>query len=136
MRLKTNIKEEFGLRQFDVAPLIDVVFILIIFFMLTSSFVVQPGIRIELPRVVTAEKLRTERLTIVVSSEDVVYVENKVVTDSQLEQLLNKYKDGKKLTSVFIKADRNSSLGRVTKIWDICRKAGISQVNIATTYGK
>ncbi|HEC69310.1 MAG TPA: biopolymer transporter ExbD [Candidatus Omnitrophica bacterium] len=131
---KYLLKEEFGLKGLDIAPLIDIVFILIVFFMLTSSFIVQPGIKVELPQTVTQSILRSGRLNIIISSEDVAYLNGKVVTNKELEDFLNKNKA--KVKSVFIKADKNSSLGRVVEIWDICRKVGLSYVNIATTYVK
>lgn len=120
------------MKGFDIAPLIDIVFILILFFMLTSSFMVQPGIKIELPKTVTASLLNLKRLTIVISSEDVVYLNGKVITNKELEDFLRRNREN--LKAVFIKADKNSSLGRVVEIWDICRKVGLSYVNIATTY--
>ena len=131
MRFRKHIKEEIGLKQIDIAPLIDVVFILIIFFILTSTFMVQPGIRVDLPRTVTHQALQTKRISIIISSEDVVYANGEVVTDKELEESLIVNKD--KINSVFIKADKNSSMGRVVDIWDICRKAGLEHVNIATT---
>ena len=131
MRFRKHIKEEFGLRQVDIAPLIDVVFILIIFFMLTSTFMVYPGIRVDLPQTVTHEALQVKRVSITVSSEDVVYVNADVVTDKELEEFLKANKG--QIKSVFIKADKNSSMGRVVEIWDICRKVGLAHVNIATT---
>ena len=129
---KYLLKEEFGLKGLDIAPLIDIIFILIIFFMLTSSFMVQPGIKVELPQTVTQSILQPERLNIIISSEDVAYLNGRVVTNRELEDFLNKNKA--KVKSVFIKADKNSSLGRVVEIWDICRKVGLSYVNVATTY--
>jgi len=134
MRFRKHLKEEFGLKGFDIAPLIDIVFILIIFFMLTSNFMVQPGIKIELPSTVTHSILHLKRLSIIISSEDVAYLNGKVVTNKELEDFLRRNKG--KIKSVFIKADKNSSMGRVVEIWDICRKVGFSYVNIATTYVK
>ncbi len=132
MRFRKHIKEEFGLRQFDIAPLIDVVFILLIFFMLTSSFMVKPGIKVDLPKTVTQEALKTNRVTVVISSEDVVYLNGRVVTDKEIEEFFKNNKDS--IESVFIKADKYSSLGRAVEIWDICKKAGLKHVNIATTH--
>ncbi|MBN2120058.1 MAG: biopolymer transporter ExbD [Candidatus Omnitrophica bacterium] len=134
MKFRKHIKEEFGLRQFDIAPLIDIIFILLIFFMLTSSFMIQPGIRVDLPRTVTHQALQVKRVSITVSSEDVLYLGSKVVTDKELESYLLSNREN--IKSVFIKADKNSSLGRVVEVWDLCRKANLSYVNIATTHVK
>jgi len=130
MRFKRHMKLEHGLRQIDIAPLIDVVFQLIIFFMLTSSFVMQPGIKVNLPKAVTSEVLNYENLDLVVSSENVVYLNGKVITMDELRSLLKQA--AKRKQSVLIKSDRRASLGRVVEIWDMARDLGITQINIAT----
>lgn len=121
---------EHGLRQIDIAPLIDMIFQLIIFFMLTSSFIIQAGIRVNLPHAVTSEAVKLENIEIVISGENVTYLNGKVVTKQELKILL--VQAAKKKLTVLIKADRRASLGRVVEIWDMCRDLGIMQINIAT----
>lgn len=130
MRFRRHMKLEHGLQQIDIAPLIDMVFQLLIFFMLTSSFVMQPGIKINLPRAVTSEIVKFEKIEIVVSSENVTYFNSKVVSTNELKNLLKQA--AKKQQPILIKADSRASLGRVVEIWDICRDLGITQINIAT----
>lgn len=130
MRFKHRMELEHGLRQIDIAPLIDMIFQLLIFFMLTSSFVMQPGIKINLPKAITSEVVKHENIEIVVSGENVTYLNGKVVTTEELETLLKQI--SKRGQPILIKADRRASLGRVVQIWDMCRDLGISQVSIAT----
>ncbi len=130
MRFRRHMELEHGLRQIDIAPLIDMVFQLLIFFMLTSSFVVQPGIKINLPKAVTSEVVKYENIEIVVSGENVVYLNGRVITLAELKNLFKQMPTRKQ--SIMIKADRRASLGRVVEIWDMCREAGVSQINIAT----
>ena len=130
MRFKRHMQLEHGLRQIDIAPLIDMIFQLLIFFMLTSSFVVQPSIRVNLPKAVTSEVVKHKNIEIVVSSENVTYFAGKVITTQELKDLLKQVSGRKQ--SVLIKSDRRASLGRVVEIWDICRNLGITQINIAT----
>ena len=130
MRFRRHMKLEHGLQQIDIAPLIDMVFQLLIFFMLTSSFVMQPGIKINLPKAVTSEIVKFEKIEIVVSSENVTYFNSKVVTTNELKNLLKQA--AKRQQPILIKADSRASLGRVVEIWDICRDLGITQINIAT----
>ena len=130
MRFKRHMELEHGLKQIDIAPLIDMIFQLLIFFMLTSSFVVQPGIKVNLPKAVTSEVVKFENIEVVISGENVVYANGKVMTTAELKQLL--VQAAKRKQSVLIKADKRSSLGRVVEIWDLCRDLGVSQVNIAT----
>jgi biopolymer transport protein ExbD len=124
------MKLEHGLKQIDIAPLIDVVFQLLIFFMLTSSFVIQPGIKVNLPKAVTSETLKAENIDIVVSNENVVYLDGKVVTLAELKNIFKRASS--KNNSVLIKSDRRASLGRIVEIWDMARDGGITQINIAT----
>jgi biopolymer transport protein ExbD len=130
MRFKRHMELEHGLKQIDIAPLIDMVFQLLIFFMLTSSFVMQPGIKVNLPKAVTSEIVKYENIEVVVSGENVIYLNGKVVTMQELNNLLKTV--AKRQSPILIKADRRASLGRVVEIWDMCRDLGIQQINIAT----
>jgi biopolymer transport protein ExbD len=130
MKFKKSARVEAGLHQIDIAPLIDCIFLLLIFFMLTSNFVVMPGINVKLPKALTSEQVDVRSLTLVVSSEDIVYLQDKPYSFKEVEDLLKK----NKYDSIFIKADRDASLGVVVRIWDICKKLEIEKIGIATTY--
>ncbi|MEW6075230.1 MAG: biopolymer transporter ExbD [Candidatus Omnitrophota bacterium] len=130
MRFKRHMELEHGLRQIDIAPLIDMIFQLLIFFMLTSSFIMQPGIKVNLPEAVTSEVVKYENLEIIVSGENVLYINGKVVTTKELKSMLTQL--AKRKQGILIKADKRSSLGRVVEVWDLCRDLGIAQINIAT----
>ena len=117
--------------QIDIAPLIDCVFLLLIFFMLTSNFILQPGIRVQLPRAVTSEVIDSENVVIAVTSQDLIYLNEKPVQIGPLTERLRAA--GTEGAHVLIKADRGASVGRVVEIWDLCREIGIAQVNIATS---
>ena len=118
------------MQQIDIAPLIDCIFLLLIFFMLTSSFMVIPGVNIKLPKALTSEEIDPKSLIVVISSEDIIYLEDKPCTIKEVNNVVEKGNFG----SIFIKADRDASLGAVVKIWDLCKKIGIEKIGIATTY--
>ena len=129
MRFKRHV--EFKKGQLDIAPLIDVVFLLLIFFMLTSSYIFQPGIKINLPKAVTSEAIHEQNLIITINDKDLIYLNNRPLTLKQLEShLKNAAREDRPL---LIKADRKASLGKVVQIWDMCREAGLTQINIATS---
>ncbi len=130
MKFKRHMELEHGLRQIDIAPLIDMIFILIIFFMLTSSFIIQPGIKINLPKAETSEVVKCENIELIVSRENVIYLNGKVITAKELRVLLAQV--SKRKQAILIRADRGASLGRVVEIWDMCREAGVREINIAT----
>ncbi|MFH1665477.1 MAG: biopolymer transporter ExbD [Candidatus Omnitrophota bacterium] len=129
MRFKRKIFLEKG--QLDIAPLIDVVFLLLIFFMLTSSFIFQPGIRVNLPKAVTSEVLHKELLIITVTEGNEVFINERPADGEELtSRITMAAKDGQPL---LIRADKKADLGKVIEIWDICRKMDVKQINIATT---
>ena len=130
MRFKRHMELEHGLNQIDITPLIDMVFQLLIFFMLTSSFVIQPGIKVNLPKAVTSEVVKYENIELVISAENVTYFNGSVITNTELKNLLAQV--SKRKQAILIKADKRASLGRVVEIWDTCRDLGIAQINIAT----
>lgn len=114
----------------DITPLIDCVFLLIIFFMLSSSFVSPAGIKVRLPRTVTADVLQEEKFVIVITAEGLIYWKQEPISLEKLKQeLANR---SSRINSILIKADKNATLGRIIEVWDICRETGIEKVNIAT----
>lgn len=119
---------------FDLTPLIDCVFNLLLFFMLTSSFIIQPGIRIHLPKAVTSEIVHEKSLVVTVTKENLIIFNENAVT---VEDLATHFEKGtKEDIPLLIRADRGASLGKVVQIWDLCRDVGLTKVNIATIRGE
>jgi biopolymer transport protein ExbD len=131
MKFRRHLKLERTLRTIDIAPLIDVVFLLLIFFMLTSSFIFQPGIKVNLPRAITSEMLSEDSAIINITAENLIYYRQKLVTSRELNSVLKEIASAR--LPVLIRSDRRASLGRIVEVWDMCRQEGVRQVNIATT---
>ena len=129
MRFKRRVTLETG--QLDIAPLIDIVFLLLVFFMLTSSFIFQPGIKINLPKALTSEVIQRENLIIVVTAENSLIINERVVDENELSSRLKIA--AKESKPILIKADRKANLGKVVEVWDMCRAEGIEKINIATS---
>jgi len=115
----------------DLTPLINVFFLLLIFFIFTSSFIFQPGIKVILPRAVTSEVIQQENVVIVITKDDKIFLNDREISVDELNSNLRLA--AKEKASLLIKADSNASLGRIVEIWDMCRSEGVSQVNIATS---
>jgi len=128
MRFKRHVELEKG--QLDVTPLINVVLQLLLFFILTSNFVFQPGIKVNLPKAVTSEVVQEKSLIILITSNNYIYLNDRLITMSELASRLKiAARENKPL---LIKADRRTYLDKVVEVLDLCRKEGISQINIAT----
>jgi len=129
VRLKRRVFLERG--RLDIAPLIDVIFLLLIFFMLTSSFVSQPGIKINLPKALTSRIIQSKNLILVIKEDSSLHINERPLDEEEFSSRLKIAVE--ESMPVLIKADRKASLGRVVEIWDMCRAEGIQKINIATT---
>ena len=128
MKFKRRLKTEKGL--LDLTPLINVFFLLFIFFLFTSSFIFQPGIKVNLPKAVTSEVIQQENVVIIITRDDKLYLNDREISQDELASNLRLM--AKESVPLLIKADSRASLGRIVGLWDMCRKEGVSQVNIAT----
>lgn len=109
----------------DIAPLIDVVFLLLIFFLLTSSFIQQKGFEISLPGAVFSGDLAEQNLTVYIDSK-----ENIMVGDKRVSNLRKIFETTNK--PVVIKADKDVRLQVVTRIMDMAKASGVKNLSIAT----
>lgn len=115
----------------DLTPLVNVFFLLLIFFIFTSSFIFQPGIKVSLPKAVTSEVIQYENFVLIITKGDKVYMNDREM--SQDELLSNLRIIAKNKASLLIKSDAEASLGKIVEVWDMCRNEGVSQINIATS---
>ncbi len=115
-----------------IAPLIDMVFLLLIFFMLSADFAAQPGIKLTLPRAVSSKPQADEDITVFIAGSNDLYLNGvKVTMDGLLERLKPMILFAKKKTIV-IKADEGINLGLAVKVMDIAKQAEAEGVVIST----
>lgn len=130
MRFKRQASIELGISRIDIVPFAGILFLLLIFFMLTSSFVSQSGIKVKSGQVVTNE-IAAGSIIIIISERNAIYLDNRLTSLKELEKYLKVAANNNK-RQVLIKAHRKSSLGTVTDVWNLCKDSGLSNVNIAT----
>jgi biopolymer transport protein ExbD/biopolymer transport protein TolR len=117
----------------DVTPLIDIVFQLVLFFMVTTTFVSSPGIKVDLPRSSSETLLQNqEDLHIWMTDEGVVYVDKRPVDLDGLKAVFSARAAADPSTMVIIEADTNVEHGRVVGVMDLARSAGLERLAIAT----
>ncbi|MFT7521240.1 MAG: biopolymer transport protein ExbD [Kiritimatiellia bacterium] len=117
----------------DLTPMIDVVFQLVLFFMVSTTFVSSPGIQVDLPRssqdIVTSDK---DDVNIWMTLEGALYVDDIPVTLQALEDKLERVARQDPDTLIIIKADTGVEHGRVVTVMDIARSRGLARLAIAT----
>ncbi len=117
----------------DVTPMIDIVFQLVLFFMVSTTFVQAPGIEVDLPRSSSETVLTDDKdLDIWMTVDGAVYVDEAPVTSAELRGILQQRAQRNPNTLVVIKADTGVSHGRVVAVMDQARGFGLSRLAIAT----
>jgi len=116
----------------NIAPLIDVVFLLLIFFMLSSHFVTQPGIKITLPTAAATKLHPEEDIIICITGDNELYLNEEKVTLNNLADKLKIKVDRLKKKNVVIKADEKIELGLAVKVMDAARQAEVEGLVIST----
>jgi len=128
--------EESGF-EFNLAPLMDVMFLLVIFFAVSTTFRVYPGISIDLPAA-GSEQIREEEqsITVVLSEQGDIYVEGKKLTVGHLERVLRERFQSAPNLMFVLQADEKARHGQVVELMDAAKQVGISHLAIATRQKK
>ncbi len=117
--------------EINMTPLIDMVFILLIFFIVTTSFVREAGVDVNRPSAQSAETKEKANVILGLTSDGRIFVEGRSLdirsVRAYMERFLAETPDG----SVVIVADRQSTTGTAVQVLDQCRLAGVQNISIA-----
>jgi biopolymer transport protein ExbD len=133
MRFSQTKREEISLGV-SIAPLIDIVFLLLIFFMLTSHFDIISGIDIKLPDISErGSDQSVDTMTVSLDKTGNCYLQKKKVTLKDLYLIIEELAKEKKI-NLILNADRDVTHGHVVRIMDLAKKAGINSIVIAAQW--
>ncbi|MBN2366367.1 MAG: biopolymer transporter ExbD [Calditrichaeota bacterium] len=130
MRLLTGKKNSRSL--LNITPLIDVLFILIIFFAVSSTFLEQPGIKLALPEAEETEVQKIEKAVLFISADEQLLFRDKEINLDNLGPMLKDAMDQSQDKSLIINADKGVAHGVVVTVMDIARQSGVQKLVIAT----
>lgn len=116
----------------ELAPMIDVVFLLLIFFMVSTTFVSQTGIKIKLPSATTAKEQKYKDIVITVTKHNKIYFLDKLCNLTELSKLVLKEKKLYPHKKVIIKGDKEAEYQTIIDVLDILRSSKIEAVALAT----
>ena len=119
----------------DLTPLIDVVFQLVVFFMISSVFDVSPGIELELPDSSTSETVEVTELIVTVAGAEEVYLNRELVPLGALGERLREWGDGGRLSgesALLVEADGAVEYETIVRVLDEVRRGGLRAVNLIT----
>ncbi len=127
-RRHTEESEDHGI---DLAPMLDFVVNLLIFFIITTSFIKEPGVTVFNPVASTAESRESGNLLIAIRENGEIWIDRQSIDMRQVRPIIEKLHIERPDDSVVIVADRNSKAGMVAKVMDEVRLGGIKEVAIA-----
>jgi len=118
----------------DLIPLVDVVFQLVIFFMVSTTFILTPGISLILPGSTTSEPVAMSKLIVTVISRDQVYINKERYTLNGLDKRLASLtkEEREKIKTVVIEGDERVSYNLMIDVLDVLRSNGFRGVNLKT----
>lgn len=134
MKPRPRLKTATTLFPITFMPFLNLLCLLLILHIVSPYYVLPNITGMNLPKTITSDFMPENTTVITITGEDVIYFENKVVSEQELKKTLRTQTHQKK--PVLIKADGRSSLVRSFTIWNMCRELGLEKINIATTMGK
>ena len=120
------------LDTFSFSSLTDIVLLLLIFFLLSSTFIIQPGIKVKLPFSDTAESTDEKSITITITKKGLIYLNQDQISITDLPARWNQLMAINPNQAIIIRADKGVTIEQTVAILDIGKKVGATNFNIAT----
>jgi len=118
-------------QEINITPMLDVVFIMLIFFIVTASFIKESGIEVDRPSAVTAVVKEKGNILVAVTETGEIWINRRQVDPRALRANIERLHAENPQGSVVIQADENSTTGMLIQVMDAARQAGVYNVSIA-----
>ena len=130
MRRRVILKEEEE-SEVNLTPMLDVVFIMLIFFIVTASFVKEAGIDVNRPSAATAERKEKGNILVAISENNQIWIDRRQVDPRALRANIERMHAENPNGAVVIQADQESKNKLLVQVMDAARMAGVKNVSIA-----
>lgn len=131
MRFKFRARRK-GRALINITSLIDVLFLLLIFLMVSSTFLEQPGIQLELPEAKSSVLVEQKEFTLFVSQNGTLFLNDSEISLEDLETRIREALPGMKDSALILKADKNVNYGLVVEVMDAVKSSGLKKLIIGT----
>ncbi|MGB2130452.1 MAG: ExbD/TolR family protein [Marinobacterium sp.] len=135
MRQRLNLDMMENDAEIDMTPMLDIVFIMLIFFIVSTSFVREAGVEIERPISSTAEVKESQGVMLAITASDEIWLDRQPVDVRMIRPTLERLKVEQPDLGVMIQADRNAKTGLLVEVMDQVKLSGVEQVAVATREG-
>ncbi|TMO75047.1 biopolymer transporter ExbD [Pseudoalteromonas sp. S3785] len=126
-----NLFQEDDAEEINMTPMLDVVFIMLIFFIVTASFVKEAGIDVNRPEAVTAVKKERANILVAISDKGEIWINKRQIDVRAVQANIERLKAENPQGSVVIQADKKATTDMLIKVMDASRAAGAFDVSIA-----
>lgn len=130
-QLSQILQDQEEAEEINMTPMLDVVFILLIFFIVTASFVKEAGIEVNRPEAVTAVKKERANILVAISDKGEIWINKRRVDVRAVQANIERLKAENPQGTVVIQADKKATTDVLIKVMDSARAAGVYDVSIA-----
>jgi biopolymer transport protein ExbD len=117
--------------ELDMTPMLDIVFIMLIFFIVTSSFVKESGVTVSTPQAQSASQQENANIFIAITDQGEVWIDRRPVDPRSVRAIVARLHADKPEGSVIIQSDEAATTGRLVEVMDQVRLAGVEKIAIA-----
>jgi len=117
--------------EINLTPMLDVVFIMLIFFIVTAVFVKEPGVEIERPEALTAFQAGAGSIYVAITPQDEIWIDRDVVDPTQVRYTIERLRAESPEAGVVIKSDSSARNQLVIQVMDAAKAAGVNDIVIA-----
>ena len=119
-------------QEINLTPMLDVVFIMLIFFIVTASFIKEAGVQVERPDAPTGERQEDAAILIAIRENDEIWIDRKETDPRGVRGVIERLHAENPKGSIVIQADENSTNEMLVVVMEAAKQAGVSNVAIAT----
>ena len=127
----TRVDENSG--EIDLTPMLDVVFIMLIFFIVTASFIKEAGVEVNRPEATTSSKIVNQNILVAISPINEIWIDKKKVDRRFVRSVIERMHAENPKGAVVIQADKESTAEMFAVVADAARDSGVIDISLATT---
>jgi biopolymer transport protein ExbD len=131
MRKKNSLGHEEESEEINLTPMLDVVFIMLIFFIVTATFIKEAGIQVDRPDTTTADMQDDASILIAISASDEVWIDRKEREPQAIRGIIERLHAENPKGSIVIQADEESTNEKLVMVLEAAKAAGVKNVSIA-----
>ncbi|MCV6615560.1 MAG: biopolymer transporter ExbD [Cellvibrionaceae bacterium] len=129
MAKKRKVEEEGGI---DLTPMLDVVFIMLIFFIVTASFIKETGIEVNRPDATTADEKYKSNILIAINANNEIWIDKSRIDERQVSNRIEQLRAENPKGGIVVQADDKASIETLAKVVGAARDLGVDDVAVAT----